>query len=287
MSLPQELSFPSKNAGDDCRYMLDLAPRESSPLAVVRGGREHCDSTYVVKRSEFQFHAMELVVWGQGALELDGVTHALIPGTLFRYGPGVSRLLVTVRGKSLVKYFVEFVGQDVENLFDDAWSGAGVIRVGDLLRVQNRFEDLSRLGSNKKPNVARLAALTLEQMVLEAGADRLTENTHDSPSYQTYLRCRVYLERHYLTLRSLAEFASACHVTDTYTCRLFQRYEGRSPYRAMLQLKMSHAATMLRNPAVSVKRVGLQVGFDDPYHFSKAFKQVLGVPPRALRDFAK
>jgi AraC family transcriptional regulator len=284
MPIPHELSFLSKNIDSGRYYVVDLTPRDNSPLAVVRGGREQCNPTYVVNRSDFRFHAIELVVWGQGSLQLNGTIYALTPGTLFRYGPGVSHLILTVGAKSLERCFVEFVGQDVQNLFDDAWSGAAVLRVSDLLRAQNRFEDLSRVGSHQGPNTARLAALILEQLVLETGNDRLSDDAQDSASHQTYLRCRAYLDKHYLSLRSLAEFASACHLTDTYACRLFQRYEGCSPYRVMLQLKMAHAATMLRDPAVSVKRAGLHVGFDDPYHFSKAFKQVLGVPPKVLRD---
>jgi AraC-like DNA-binding protein len=102
-------------------------------------------------------------------------------------------------------------------------------------------------------------------------------------SYRSYRRSRDYLEEHYLVLRNLAEVAKACRLTQTYLCRLFHRYEGCSPYKRLLRLKMDHAAALLQNPSVSVKCAGLEVGFDDPYHFSKTFKQVLGVPPTSLR----
>ena len=116
------------------------------------------------------------------------------------------------------------------------------------------------------------------------GDHRWSDDGGDCASFQSYRRSRDYLEEHYLSLRNLADFSKACHLTQTYLCRLFHRYEGCSPYKRLLRLKMGHAASLLRDPAVSVKRAGLEVGFDDPYHFSKTFKQVLGVPPTSLRD---
>jgi AraC-like DNA-binding protein len=36
---------------------------------------------------------------------------------------------------------------------------------------------------------------------------------------------------------------------------------------------------LLRAPDAMVKQVAEKVGFDDPFHFSRAFKAVLGVSP--------
>lgn len=126
-------------------------------------------------------------------------------------------------------------------------------------------------------------AAALDPLVLEGGDAGGSDEDVACASYQSYRRCRGYLEEHYLALRNLAELAKACNLTQTYLCRLFQRYEGCSPYKRLLRLKMDHAASLLQNPSVSVKCAGLEVGFEDPYHFSKAFKQVLGVPPTRLR----
>jgi AraC-like DNA-binding protein len=47
--------------------------------------------------------------------------------------------------------------------------------------------------------------------------------------------------------------------------------------------KMNQAAECLQDPAVLVKQVAAELGFDDPFHFSRAFKTVFGLSPEAFR----
>jgi AraC-like DNA-binding protein len=86
-------------------------------------------------------------------------------------------------------------------------------------------------------------------------------------------------------LRTLKQIAAECHVDAAHLCRLFRRCDHQSPYQLLLRLKMNHAAELLRLPHVLVKEVAGQVGFADPFHFSRVFKSVLGVSPEAFRRF--
>ena len=43
---------------------------------------------------------------------------------------------------------------------------------------------------------------------------------------------------------------------------------------------MNHAAELLTHNNQMVKEVANQVGFDDPYYFSRTFKQFFGVSPK-------
>ena len=45
--------------------------------------------------------------------------------------------------------------------------------------------------------------------------------------------------------------------------------------------RIALAQRMLRQPESSVKSVGLEVGFSDPFTFSRAFKRITGVAPRS------
>ena len=50
----------------------------------------------------------------------------------------------------------------------------------------------------------------------------------------------------------------------------------------LVRLKMRHAADLLNNGHALVKDVAATVGFQDPYHFSRVFKSVYGVSPKAF-----
>jgi AraC-like DNA-binding protein len=72
-------------------------------------------------------------------------------------------------------------------------------------------------------------------------------------------------------------------VDAAYLCRLFQRHDHQSPYQFLMHLKMKLAAEWLQQPGALVKQVAERAGFSDQFHFSRAFKSVLGVAPDIFR----
>jgi AraC-like DNA-binding protein len=50
-----------------------------------------------------------------------------------------------------------------------------------------------------------------------------------------------------------------------------------------MRLKRNLAAGRLQDPGTLVKQVAAELGFDDPCHFSRAFKSVFGMSPEASR----
>ena len=47
---------------------------------------------------------------------------------------------------------------------------------------------------------------------------------------------------------------------------------------------MRHAAERLEQAGVLVKQAAEEVGFADPFHFSRVFRSVLGLSPMAFRN---
>ena len=103
-----------------------------------------------------------------------------------------------------------------------------------------------------------------------------------SPAWQTYMRCRQYIERNYLTTASISDAANACFVDQAYLSRLFKRFAEESPLKLLIRLKMSKAADLLGSGELLIKQVAEEVGYADPYHFSRVFKRVYGIPPETF-----
>ena len=104
-----------------------------------------------------------------------------------------------------------------------------------------------------------------------------------SRAFATYQRCCQYIGDHYLSIRNLNEVAEACHVDPAYLCRLFQRFGRERPSRYLLHLRLNRAAELIQNSNLMIKEVSDQLGFSDPYNFSRAFRRAFGVPPGHLR----
>ncbi|MEX2299213.1 MAG: GlxA family transcriptional regulator [Dongiaceae bacterium] len=65
--------------------------------------------------------------------------------------------------------------------------------------------------------------------------------------------------------------------------RLFRRYLGCTPTRHYLELRLEHARRLLLQTDMSVLDVALACGFVSASHFSKCFRELFRVTPRAVR----
>lgn len=81
---------------------------------------------------------------------------------------------------------------------------------------------------------------------------------------------------------TLAELASRAGMSISSLRTAFHRTTGKAPARLRNELRLAHAHEQLRRGDRTVAEVATQLGFCDPFHFSKTFKAVYGFPPRAV-----
>ena len=275
--------FFSTQVSQARRFYLNLKPSPKARLAVVCGGVEHCAADYAIRRRTFPFYSVEFVAQGAGRLKLKGAEHRLQPGSVFSYGPGIAHEISTDAKTALVKYFIDFSGTASANILAVSRLQPGtltsVFPPGEIVPL---FDELIRSGRRGTPGTDEICARLLEALVLKVAEARAPLPGRETLAFATYQHCREHLLRHFLRLRSVAQVAGECHLDDTYLCRLFQRYDQQSPYRMLVRLKMNHAAERLQQPGAMVKQVAEAAGFANPFHFSRVFKSVFGVPPRAM-----
>jgi len=80
---------------------------------------------------------------------------------------------------------------------------------------------------------------------------------------------------------SLGELAEQIQMTPNKFSKLFRTSFGGSPYNYLNGIKMQQARAMLEEKKDSIIQVGIQVGFENPSHFSRVFKKYYGMSPRS------
>jgi AraC-like DNA-binding protein len=281
---PAVPEFFSRQVREAQRFYLDLAPAATIPLAVVSGGCERCTADYAIHRPSFPYYSIEFVARGKGQLKLGQAEFPLSPGSVFSYGPGISQDIATDAAEPLTKYFVDFTGSRAEELLREFAPAVGTAgRVAAPGEIQEIFDRLIRDGQRATRFSAPLCAAGVEYLLLKIAECQTPAETAETPAFATYQRCRRHIQTHSARLRTLSDAARQCHVDPAYLCRLFRRYAQQSPYQFLMRLKMNLAADRLQDRGVLVKKVAAELGFDDPFHFSRAFKQVFGVSPEAFR----
>ena len=56
-----------------------------------------------------------------------------------------------------------------------------------------------------------------------------------------------------------------------------------APQEYMISLRLREATKLLLDSDLSVAEIGMKVGWDNPFYFSKVFKTVIGVSPLHYR----
>ncbi len=65
--------------------------------------------------------------------------------------------------------------------------------------------------------------------------------------------------------------------------RMFRQYTGLSPAQYHLQLRITHAAELLRTTTLPIATVGQRVGFESAYYFARIFREKTGYTPSSYR----
>ena len=79
--------------------------------------------------------------------------------------------------------------------------------------------------------------------------------------------------------KSLAEMAYKSRMPMETFRKRFVSEVGMPPLSYVLHCKMERAKELLLEKHYSVRDAGIEVGMKDPYHFSKQFKNVVGISP--------
>lgn len=257
----------------------------SSDFAIRCGGFERCRPDYRIDRPDFPWFLLEFVHAGGGELTLGGVTTRLQPGTFFLYGPGNPHRIVTDPKQPLQKYFVGFSGTAAATFLETHELAPPIVSQSlQPAPIHAAFETLVARGQRNSRYSPPLCTAIVQQLLLMCREDTVDAGTTDTRAYATYSRVRQFIAERFLEFGSLDAVAAACGLDAPYLCRLFGRFHDESPYQFLTRLRMRHAASLLLEGGLSVKKAAAACGFADPYHFSRLFKSIHRIPPSRYRD---
>lgn len=86
---------------------------------------------------------------------------------------------------------------------------------------------------------------------------------------------------------SVEEFASIMGLGRTVFYRKVRGITGYSPNEYIRLMRMKKAAAMILEGKLTISEIAFRVGINDPFYFSKCFKNQFGVPPSAYGKEAK
>lgn len=100
----------------------------------------------------------------------------------------------------------------------------------------------------------------------------------------TFLR---YIEQHFSESISLDALGQSAHVSKSECLRCFKSSLQTAPYQYLMEYRLSKAAELLRSTDAPISEIGNCVGFSQPSHFGKCFREKAGMSPSEYRKSKK
>jgi AraC-like DNA-binding protein len=215
---------------------------------------------------------------------LKGKSSRLLQGHAFLYGPGIAQEIRTHPTRPMRKYFVDFFGHNAEGVMDKIGLQAGDLRrVAEPEVVKFLFDQLIREGRKARPENQEAADSYLRLILYKVAEIPAASEAVQSPAYATWRRCQAVLDEKFCQIKGLRELSRLTRVDPSHLCRLFQRFARCTPHAELTRRKMNHAASRLLTTTDLVKTISSEVGFEDPLHFSRAFRRHFGCGPLAFQ----
>jgi len=102
-------------------------------------------------------------------------------------------------------------------------------------------------------------------------------NIHD---IQTIYKVKEQIFEHLETPPVIKGLAVYANMSPTKLKRLFKQIFGNSIFSYYQEFRMKEAARLLKEEKLSVSDVGYQLGFTNLSHFSRVFKEHIGMKPK-------
>ena len=155
------------------------------------------------------------------------------------------------------------------------WEGEVLHQLAELVELESRKDDalysyevLCRL---TRIWLALLRHMSVPQARPENATDRRVRS------------CLLYIQQHYAEDVTLDDLAAAAGVSRSECLRCFKATLQTTPYRYLVDFRLSQAITLLERTDEPIGRIAACVGFHQQSHFGRCFKERMGCTPGQYR----
>lgn len=241
-------------------------------------------------------HELVLLVRGQTVFRCDGAARTLRAGTLVLIPPFISHAFES-RGQA--EHIAVHFDMSPTVPGTQAAARSAAYRV-DLSHAQSlptcrpivagasirsALESIVALFAKQSPAAALecsslLGAVLARLMALEGGSDKPSEQWRLQPVLD-------FIDTHLAEPLEAETLANLASLSSSRFRAVFGRWMGMSPHRYVTHRRIARARELLAQEEHTLKQIARLTGFSDEFHFSKAFRQVDGLPPSVFRTQAR
>ncbi|MCK6471841.1 MAG: AraC family transcriptional regulator [Planctomycetes bacterium] len=273
-------------------------PWEDARTWIRHAGRYVCKPEWKIEPTTAVNHGYFFIERGRGWVDLDGTRLDARPGDVFfsRIGLRFASGHDPKRPITVLSTGFKLTGRGGVDLLRGAALPLRVtLTSGERKELTRRFEaliaamlDEGRTGPLRARGLMQDLAAWMLDLAERTPAKRRT-GTSDGRGAEAgrVADAIAWADAHLAERITLAQLAKVAHLSPVYFAALFRRETSQPPIAWVRRRRMAAARELLAEGQKSVGEVARAVGFEDPYHFSRAFHRSEGCSPRAYRESLK
>lgn len=157
-----------------------------------------------------------------------------------------------------------------------------ITRVQEAHYLQDRFKYLAAVYESYQPYRKELVNTVASEIVFTLAVywvDEIERAARPSQRMETIL---AYIRDHLASPLTRQRLAEEFNLSAGYINQLFKVELGMAPSAVINRERAARAYQLIDREGLSVAEAALTVGFQDPFYFSRVFKQIYEIPPSQI-----
>ncbi|MGN0592891.1 MAG: AraC family transcriptional regulator [Ruminococcus sp.] len=261
-------------------------------LGLYQFGWEQCEPAHSfgpASRNHFLFH---YVISGTGILMVydskgDTKTYSVKSMQGFMIFPGQITTYIADQELPWEYVWLEFDGLRVKSILEAAGltKDAPVYRAKSKSLREDMMNEMLYITRNRNSSPFHLIGhlyLFLDYLARSSAGMHIQQGSQLRDFY--IHEALTFIEHNFQNDISVEDIASVCGLNRSYFGKIFKQAVGKSPQEFLLSYRMAKAAELLKLTQLSIGDISNAVGYENPLHFSRAFKNIYGISPRDWRN---
>ncbi len=242
-------------------HLSDLHPCDLVP---VKYGHTQSKNP-ILYTPHWDYYVIHYIFHGKGTLFMGDVPYPVTKGECFLICPGDKAAYIADKDDPWHSGWIGFrgeAGKQLTNLPSPVFSmPADLFQPLLFMKSANDAEDYLLLSILYKMYAALFAR------------PQTTSNYAEE--------AELYIRQHFHESITIASLATRLGITPRYLSALFKQNYGKTTQSHLMEVRLTHARNLLLQ-GYSVSKVAFEVGYSDPFVFSRAFCRYFGIPPKSF-----
>lgn len=219
------------------------------------------------------------VIEGEVTLKYEGKEYVLKKRDFVVYPPNAPQEYLYRSDKAPAVFWIHFSGTEARSIMEKCGLTGGIYHSRDSAEIRALFPPMVREYHIRSPFwELRGAGLTAQLICELARSVSLAGRIDDSVA-----ELAEHIQKNYASDIDMSAFAAQAGFSRNHFDYLFRTQIGMPPHQYLLDVRIQKASWLLRHTTLPIAKVAEQVGFSDPFYFSRLYKKKYGLSPKITR----